>query len=115
MIEVTPPGKKRGYFRARFRTNTGQILAAAATKRTCGLEDAKPMAKEVVDAAEEDCVGNTEIIIDVLPPTRAEETADEVLTLRKAGVKWKEIRSRFRCGFATARRAYEIAKARLAG
>jgi len=109
MIEVKPAGKKRGYFKAKFRGGALGVLNAS-----CCAEPADDPRSAIVQEGFAR-VERADIIIDVVPPSRAEAIADEVYRLRQDGHQWKDIRRRLRCGHATVHEAYEIAVHRKAG
>jgi hypothetical protein len=109
MIEVKRPGKKRGYLKAKFRGG-----ALGALNASCCVERADDPRSAIVQEGLAR-VERADIIIDVVPPSRAEAIADEVYRLRQDGHQWKDIRRRLRCSRATVHEAYEIAVHRKAG
>ena len=55
------------------------------------------------------------IVIDVRPPSRAEQLADTVRQLREHAVPWKDIRILLGCGYSTAMSALSVSEAESLG
>jgi hypothetical protein len=102
MKAVIPPGRKRGYYEARFR---GNVLAVIAKRlQNAGDEESRRSARLLQQVCRNQTFAHTAVVA-VKPVSRAERLAPKVRDLRARGLSWKTIRHRLRCGYKMAVRA----------
>ncbi len=109
MAAVIPPGKKRGFFQARFGANAFAVAADRGHRAATDEEDcdsARLLRRACLNATFEETV-----TMDLKRSSRAAQLADRVRHLREGGVLWKDIRKSLRCGYQTAKSGLSLADA----